>query len=230
MQEVSRNATHAAESASHADDSAHNGARLMDETIKTIGALANEVGNTSGVITKLEEETKSIGTVLDVIRGIAEQTNLLALNAAIEAVRAGEQGRGFAVVADEVRSLAQRTQESTSEIQHIIETVQAGAKDAVVAMEHGTEATKMCVDQANAAGKSLQEITSTVNDIHMMNTQIATASEEQTTVSEGISQNINGISSFTSDIHRSVGEFDDLSQSLVDLVDELRQATAVIRV
>ena len=230
VQEVSRNASHAAESASRADDTAHNGANLMDETIKTIGSLADEVRNTSAVIAKLEDETKSIGTVLDVIRGIAEQTNLLALNAAIEAARAGEQGRGFAVVADEVRSLAQRTQESTAEIQQIIETVQGGAKDAVVAMEHGTEATKMCVDQANAAGKSLKEITSTVNDIHMMNTQIATASEEQTTVSEDISQNINGISSFTSEIHRSVGEFEDLSQSLVDLVDKLGEATSVIRV
>lgn len=230
VQEVSRNASHAAESASRADDSANNGASLMNETIKTIGSLADEVSNISGVIAKLEDETKSIGTVLDVIRGIAEQTNLLALNAAIEAARAGEQGRGFAVVADEVRSLAQRTQESTSEIQHIIETVQGGAKDAVIAMDRGTEATKMCVDQANAAGKSLQEITSTVNDIHMMNTQIATASEEQTAVSEDISQNINGISSFTSEIHRSVGEFEDLSQSLVDLVNELREATAVIRV
>jgi len=230
VQEVSRSASHAAESASRADDSAHNGASLMDETIKTIGALADEVSNTSGVIAKLEDETKSIGTVLDVIRGIAEQTNLLALNAAIEAARAGEQGRGFAVVADEVRSLAQRTQESTAEIQQIIETVQGSAKDAVVAMEHGTEATKMCVDQANAAGKSLKEITSTVNDIHMMNTQIATASEEQTTVSEDISQNINGISSFTSEIHRSVGEFEDLSQSLVDLVNKLGEATSVIRV
>lgn len=230
VQEVSRNASHAAESASRADDSANNGASLMGETIKTIGSLANEVSNTSSVIEKLEDETKSIGTVLDVIRGIAEQTNLLALNAAIEAARAGEQGRGFAVVADEVRSLAQRTQESTSEIQHIIETVQGGAKDAVIAMARGTEATKMCVDQANAAGKSLQEITSTVNDIHMMNTQIATASEEQTAVSEDISQNINGISSFTSEIHRSVGEFEELSQSLVNLVSELGDAMVIIRV
>lgn len=229
VQEVSRNAAHAAESASRADVSAHDGARLMQETIKTIDILSSEVQKASDVIRKLEDETKNIGTVLDVIRGIAEQTNLLALNAAIEAARAGEQGRGFAVVADEVRSLAQRTQESTTEIQQIIETVQSGAKDAVMAMEQGSQATHICVEQANTAGHSLQEITSTVNDIHMMNSQIATAAEEQTTVSEDISQNINGISSFICEVQGSINQFDDLSKSLVVMADELRQVTSVIR-
>jgi methyl-accepting chemotaxis protein len=168
--------------------------------------------------------------VLDVIRGIAEQTNLLALNAAIEAARAGEQGRGFAVVADEVRNLAQRTQESTAEIQQIIENVQTGAKDAVSAMEQGSESTATCVEQANIAGAALDEITMAVNEIHMMNTQIATAAEEQTTVSEDISKNINEISHATTEIHTNIRQFNELANSLAQMAEELNTITTKIKV
>ncbi|WP_164503459.1 methyl-accepting chemotaxis protein [Pleionea sediminis] len=230
VQEVAQNAIGAAESASQADSSAQNGRNVMQTTIRTINALSDEVSKASNVIQKLEEDTNSVGTVLDVIRGIAEQTNLLALNAAIEAARAGEQGRGFAVVADEVRNLAQRTQESTAEIQQIIENVQTGAKDAVAAMEQGRESTSTCVDQANQAGASLDEITSAVNEIHMKNTQIATAAEEQTTVAEDISLNVNEISESTSEIHESVRKFNELSSSLAEMAEELTLITQKVKV
>jgi methyl-accepting chemotaxis protein len=230
VQEVAQNATGAATSASNADASAQKGREVMQNTITTINALSQEVTSASDVIRKLEEDTSSVGTVLDVIRGIAEQTNLLALNAAIEAARAGEQGRGFAVVADEVRNLAQRTQESTSEIQQIIENVQTGAKDAVVAMVQGSESTATCVEQANAAGSSLDEITGAVNEIHMMNSQIATAAEEQTTVSEDISKNINEISESTNEIHGNVRKFNQLASSLAEMAEELNSITARVTV
>ncbi len=230
VQDVAQNATGAAKSASRADSSAQNGRQVMRNTINTINALSNEVKEASEVIRKLEDDTNSVGTVLDVIRGIAEQTNLLALNAAIEAARAGEQGRGFAVVADEVRNLAQRTQESTAEIQQIIENVQTGAKDAVTAMEQGSESTATCVEQANIAGSALEEITNAVNEIHIMNTQIATAAEEQTTVSEDISKNINEISSVTSEIHSNVRQFNDLAHSLAQMAEELNSITSKIRI
>lgn len=230
VQEVAQNATGAATSASNADVSAQKGREVMQNTIATINALSQEVTSASNVIRKLEEDTSSVGTVLDVIRGIAEQTNLLALNAAIEAARAGEQGRGFAVVADEVRNLAQRTQESTAEIQQIIENVQTGAKDAVVAMVQGSESTAACVEQANAAGSSLDEITGAVNEIHMMNSQIATAAEEQTTVSEDISKNINEISTSTNEIHGNVRKFNQLSASLAEMAEEMNAITARVTV
>jgi methyl-accepting chemotaxis protein len=230
VQEVAQNATGAAHAASKADASAQSGRQVMQNTIETINALSNEVREASEVIRKLEDDTNSVGTVLDVIRGIAEQTNLLALNAAIEAARAGEQGRGFAVVADEVRNLAQRTQESTAEIQQIIENVQTGAKDAVSAMEQGSESTATCVEQANVAGAALDEITAAVNEIHMMNTQIATAAEEQTTVSEDISKNINEISMATTEIHTNVRQFNELATSLAQMAEELNTITAKVKV
>lgn len=228
--EVARNTASAADAATRADGIANEGSTLMQSTITTINKLDKEMQTSSGAIQKLEEDTNAIGSVLEVIRGIAEQTNLLALNAAIEAARAGEQGRGFAVVADEVRSLAQRTQESTSEIQQIIETVQSGAKNAVAAMNTGSQATSDCVSQANIAGQALQEIMVTVKDINAMNTQIASAVEEQTVVSEEISQNINGISDSTKEIHSNIHDFTHLSQSLVVSAEELNSVIQDIRV
>ena len=151
--------------------------------------LASEIKQTGTVINKLEEDGVKIGAVLDVIRSIAEQTNLLALNAAIEAARAGEQGRGFAVVADEVRTLASRTQESTQEIQHMIESLQSGTAAAVIAMDSSRAQAQIGIEKISTAGDALMTITSGIEHINDMNTQIASASEEQNAVSEEINKN-----------------------------------------
>jgi len=194
VQEVAGHAANAAESAKQADEEAKEGKETMQGTLTAMDALADEVEKASGVIHTLEKESEEIGTVLDVIRGIAEQTNLLALNAAIEAARAGDQGRGFAVVADEVRTLAQRTQASTQEIQAMIERLQAGANDAVRAMESGRSQAQASVEQAAKAGSSLDTITASVATISDMNMQIASAAEEQSSVADEINRNISRIS------------------------------------
>ena len=166
----------------------------MTATISGIREVSDEVDKAAGVVRQLQEESESIGTVLDVIRGIAEQTNLLALNAAIEAARAGEQGRGFAVVADEVRSLASRTQESTLEINQMIDGIQKGARNAVAAMESGCTHVDSCVQQAEKTGSALDVIAAVVETISNMNIQIASATEEQSSVSEEINRNVVNIS------------------------------------
>ncbi len=194
VQEVARNAAAAAAAAHKADDEAKSGQRVVTQTVEAIDAVAHEVESAAEVIHKLAADSTSIGTVLDVIRGIAEQTNLLALNAAIEAARAGEQGRGFAVVADEVRTLATRTQESTQEIQKMIERLQSGAKSAVQVMEQGRSKAQVSVQQAAKAGTSLDNIAAAAGAISDMNAQIASAAEEQGAVAEEINRNISNIS------------------------------------
>lgn len=190
VQEVANNASGAAQAAQDADTYAHTGMKIMDSTITSIQQLSQEVDRVSTAMTELETETGRIGGVLDVIKNVAEQTNLLALNAAIEAARAGEQGRGFAVVADEVRALAKRTQESTAEIQHIIHAVQQGASKAMQAMKVSQDKTHSTCDMASQAGQSIGEITQAVARIHSMNTQIATAAEEQSYAAEEINKNV----------------------------------------
>ncbi|WP_083251450.1 methyl-accepting chemotaxis protein [Acidihalobacter yilgarnensis] len=190
VQVVARHASEAADATHEASREAGAGQAEVQRTVEVINTLASEVEKAGGVIKKLEADSVQIGTVLDVIRGIAEQTNLLALNAAIEAARAGEQGRGFAVVADEVRTLASRTQQSTEEIQGMIERLQAGARDAVTAMEGGQARAELSVDQAARAGASLGAITGAVTRINDMNLQIASAAEEQSHVAEEINRNV----------------------------------------
>ena len=193
-QDVASSASGAAAAATEADEKARNGLNVVTVAVDSINHLATEVEKTSEVINSLENDSQSIGSVLDVIRDIAEQTNLLALNAAIEAARAGEQGRGFAVVADEVRTLASRTQASTQEIQDMIENLQNRARQAGGLMRDSCSHAGKSVSNANEAGSALQSITEMITRIDSLNTQIATAAEEQTAVAEEINRNIVSIS------------------------------------
>jgi|GEM_PF-2644809 len=190
VQAVAKSATEAAGAADYANKEAESGHQVVDETVNRIEGLAEQMDNTTVTIQQLGQDTDNIGAVLDVIRGIAEQTNLLALNAAIEAARAGEQGRGFAVVADEVRSLASRTQQSTQEIQDMIEHLQDGARKAVSAMEQNRSDTSKSVDQAGKLNEFLGRIIKSVMATTDMITQIASAAEEQSMVAEEINLNV----------------------------------------
>ena len=195
VQEIARNSVQAAQAATQGNDEASKGRRIVAEAIDSMDVLSQQVNRTVEVLQKLKTDSGNIGVVLDVIRSIAEQTNLLALNAAIEAARAGEQGRGFAVVADEVRTLAQRTQQSTREIQEMIQRLQTGVGEVASTMEQGQQQTRAAVEKVSMAGGSLQSITSSVGVITDMSTQIATATEEQSKVAEEVNRNISNISS-----------------------------------
>ena len=190
---VSQHAGEAAQASQHANEESKAAKSVLGDAVHSIHRLADDIESSSRVILDLERDVGNIASILDVIRGIAEQTNLLALNAAIEAARAGEQGRGFAVVADEVRSLASKTQVSTGEIQAMIERLQKGAKGAVEAMEQSRESGIATVSQANMANESLDLISHSIEVINELNLQIATAANQQTQVSEGISQNVQKI-------------------------------------
>lgn len=194
VQEVANSAALAADATVRANKEAEHGRQVVNGTVTAITALATEVTHVTEVVQHLAENSQSIGTVVDVINDIADQTNLLALNAAIEAARAGDQGRGFAVVADEVRTLAQRTQESTREIQQIVERLQKDAMQAVDAMAGGRAKVNESVKQAEAAGELLTAISTSVATITDMNNQIASTAEEQSAVTEEINRNIIAIS------------------------------------
>jgi methyl-accepting chemotaxis protein len=222
VQDVARNAVEAASAAQEADDTFVQGKRVIDKVINAIGELANEVEEAATVIQQLEVESKNIGSVLDVIKGIAEQTNLLALNAAIEAARAGEQGRGFAVVADEVRTLAGRTQESTQEIEEMISRLQSGTNSAVSVMATGKEMTKVGVEQAAAAGEALQTINVAVERISGMNTQIASAAEEQSSVTEEINRSIVSINEVAEQTATGAQHTAEASDDLARLAEQLK--------
>ncbi|MNM51639.1 Methyl-accepting chemotaxis protein McpS [compost metagenome] len=190
VHEVARNAEQASEAALMADQQAREGDRVVGEAVAQIERLAREVVNSSEAMNQLKAESDKIGSVLDVIKSVAQQTNLLALNAAIEAARAGEAGRGFAVVADEVRSLAQRTQQSTEEIEELIAGLQSGTQRVASVMDSSRQLTDSSVELTRRAGGSLDTITRTVSSIQAMNQQIATAAEQQSAVAEEINRSV----------------------------------------
>ena len=209
--DVASNADDANDAAKDANSQAMQGNQVVVSATDSINQLAKEIQHTAKVIEKLAMDSENIGGVLDVIRSIADQTNLLALNAAIEAARAGEHGRGFAVVADEVRTLASRTQESTEEIQSMIESLQIGSQNAVNAMEKGTQQAEISVSQARQASDALQKITSSIADITKMNENIANASSRQRSV--------------TNDVETSIGNIAGISQTTTDGALKTEQAS-----
>ncbi|UZS69267.1 methyl-accepting chemotaxis protein [Pseudomonas syringae] len=190
VEEVARNASQASEAANRSNSAAVAGRARVDETVQAISLMVSNVEDASLEVQGLAVMANGISKVLDVIRAIAEQTNLLALNAAIEAARAGEAGRGFAVVADEVRALAHRTQQSTSEIEEMINSIQKGTGAAVSAMTHTNAQAQKTLDTAQGAGSALVEITESIDNITERNVLIATASEEQAQVAREVDRSL----------------------------------------
>ncbi|WP_420825072.1 methyl-accepting chemotaxis protein [Pseudomonas nabeulensis] len=221
--EMANHAQQASKAADQAGNETREGHRRVDESRDAVLRLSQELARATEVIHQLEHHSGEISGVLEVIRTIAEQTNLLALNAAIEAARAGEQGRGFAVVADEVRGLAQRTQQSTDEIQRMISTLQGGARDAVQAMAQSSEHVEASVQQAQRAAAALDGISQRVMQITAMSQQIAAAVEEQSVVSEGINRNVVGIRD-AGEATVNAGQQSQLSsEDVAALAEDLRQ-------
>lgn len=229
VQEVARHANETASASSGADAESRVGVSLATEALDGIEVLIRDIEKAAQVIKQVETDSVSIGMVLNVINGIAEQTNLLALNAAIEAARAGEQGRGFAVVADEVRTLASRTQKSTEEIQRTIEQLQNGVRNAVQAMEGAQVRAHSGSDCVAKTAQSLTVIAGEVNAINGMNTQIATAAEEQSAVAEEINRNITTISTIADTTLADASQTSRISEELVQLAAELNRLVGQFR-
>ncbi len=228
-QDVARNAVEAADSANRVQDATKQGESIISHAGNTVKSLSSQVEAAAEVVRQLEVDSGNIGSVLDVIRGIADQTNLLALNAAIEAARAGESGRGFAVVADEVRTLAQRTQDSTTEIQELIETLQDGVQSAVSAMEEGMKNANLGVEEVFGAIEALTNIKGLVDGITDTNTQISTAAEEQGAVAEELQRAVVNIADIATNAAEgadktslSANQLSSLSQDLKTLVAKFK--------
>lgn len=229
VEEVARNASAASEAANRSNTAAVAGRTRVDETVKAISLMVNNVGDASQEVQGLAVMATDISKVLDVIRAIAEQTNLLALNAAIEAARAGEAGRGFAVVADEVRALAHRTQQSTSEIEQMISSIQKGTDAAVSAMTQTTAQAQRTLSTAQGAGSALEDITASIDDITERNVLIATASEEQAQVAREVDRSLVSIRDLSSQASEGSSQTAIATSELTNLAVELNRLVKQFR-
>ncbi|WP_119395336.1 methyl-accepting chemotaxis protein [Salinibius halmophilus] len=227
---VAGSADNAARSTQKADEDGRRAREIMNSAVSSIDQLADKIREANTVIGSLASDVDAIVSVLDVIRGIAEQTNLLALNAAIEAARAGEQGRGFAVVADEVRNLAQRTQESTAEIQSMIERLEQGSRNAINSMEQSLSSSDSTVNETKEGADALVEVVNALSTISEMNHQIAGAASEQTTVANDIAERINRIADTAGDTRELSTSNQEASVSLRKLSDALDQQLRRFRI
>ncbi|MGP0172788.1 methyl-accepting chemotaxis protein [Pseudomonas sp. NCHU5208] len=212
VNEIARNAENAADVAREATQHASEGGAVVSQAQQQVDALNGELEQAAKVIGALAAQTEAISTTLNTIRSISEQTNLLALNAAIEAARAGEQGRGFAVVADEVRTLASRSGASTEEIQQVIDRLQNESRSAVEAMAKGQRQSALVVEYASKASAALEQINSHIGQISDQNIQVATATEEQSSVVE--------------DINRNIVDINELTVGTTHIADQLNQASS----
>jgi methyl-accepting chemotaxis protein len=221
--ENSRNATATADAAKRAKDAAAEGGAVVQDTTEGIRRIAVVVKVSAERVKELGKSSNEIGVIINVINDIADQTNLLALNAAIEAARAGEQGRGFAVVADEVRKLAERTTKATKEIADMIVKIQKDTADAVAAMAEGTNRADEGIKLADKAGSSLTMIVENSQKVTDMVTQIAVASEQQSSASEQISKNVEGISAVTGESAQATQQIARAAEDLNRLTENLQQ-------
>ena len=229
VQDVAKSAEEAANEVRNAEDQANQGQQNIDNSLRQIDQLSGTIGQAVQVIQALAQESSQIGKVLEVIRAIAEQTNLLALNAAIEAARAGEQGRGFAVVADEVRLLAQRTQQSTAEIQGMIERLQTNSGAAVKVIHESSEASQLTVDQASQASESLQLIAQSMRNLAGANASIASATLQQSHVVEDINRNVTEAASLAHTSALSAEETSSASKHLGQRASQLARLLGLCR-
>jgi len=230
VQDVAKNAEHAASEVHNAEEQAQQGQNNIGSSLRQIEQLSGTIHQAVDVIQSLAQESTQIGGVLEVIRSIAEQTNLLALNAAIEAARAGDQGRGFAVVADEVRLLAQRTQKSTAEIHSMIERLQKNSEAAVNVINESSRASQLTVEQATQAGESLQQIAQSLRNLTGLNASIASATLQQANVVEDINQNVTEAASLAHNNARAAEQSSEASQHLSGLAAKVNHLLGQFRV
>ncbi|WP_460089632.1 methyl-accepting chemotaxis protein [Pseudomonas sp. H2_D10] len=229
VEEVARNAVSTSEASKNATASAGDGRDLVHETVNAIERMSGDVQSTADLIGNLAEESRDIGKVLDVIRGLADQTNLLALNAAIEAARAGEAGRGFAVVADEVRALIHRTQQSTSEIERMVGSIQGGTQKAVSSMRNSTDRAESTLSIAKGAGLALETINTAVIEINERNLVIAAAAEEQAAVAREVDRNLVNIRDLSTQSSNGAAQTSAASGELTRLAVDLNSMVSRFR-